>query len=99
MIFWLNWLPVIGTYFLTVCYVPQIKKLILTKVTDGMSLSFWIHLDIALLILTVNQLFVFLVYGTWGTLVTEAVNLVLAVVVTGLFIKYKKYNEANEANN
>jgi len=91
MEFWLNWLPVIGTVFLTICYIPQIIQLHKTKETAGMNLIFWLSLDMALLILTMNTYIIFLVHGTWGAFVTETLNLVLALYVT-ILVFYYRYN-------
>jgi uncharacterized protein with PQ loop repeat len=88
--FLLNSLATVAGIVLAFCYIPQIKKTLQTKNVEGMSLSFWIILSIALFLLTVNALTVFLLTGVWGYLVTEIFNLGLALVMLTLVVKYRK---------
>lgn len=85
----LNILPQIGTFLIGAMYIPQIMKTNKTKDVSGMSVWFWLTLVMALSVMTANALVVFLVYGTYGLLVTESVNLILAVVVLWQVLKYK----------
>lgn len=85
----LNILPQIGTFLIGAMYIPQIIKTNKTKDVSGMSIWFWLMLVMALSVMTANALVVFLVYGTYGLLVTESVNLVLAIVVMWQVLKYK----------
>jgi uncharacterized protein with PQ loop repeat len=88
--FLLNSLATVAGIVLAFCYSPQIKKTLQTKNVEGMSLSFWIILSVALFLLTVNALTVFLLTGVWGYLVTELFNLGLALVMLTLVVKYRK---------
>jgi len=88
--FLLNLLPSLAGIVLAFCYIPQIKTTIRTKDVSGIDLRFWIILDIALAMLFTNAVVVFLQFGTWGYMVTEAFNLGLALIVTFLVIKYRK---------
>lgn len=88
--FLLNLLPSLAGIVLAFCYVPQIVTTSRTKDVTGMDLRFWIILDIALAMLLTNAIVVFINFGTWGYMVTEAFNLGLALVVTFLVLKYRK---------
>jgi uncharacterized protein with PQ loop repeat len=88
--FLLNLLPSLAGIVLAFCYVPQIRTTLRTKNVEGMDLRFWVILDVALFMLFTNAVVVFLQFGTWGYMVTEAFNLGLALVVTGLVLKYRK---------
>lgn len=90
MFFLLNLLPQIGTFLIGAMYVPQIWKTHKTKDVTGMSVAFWIMLVIALTTMTANALVVFIALGTFGLLITESVNLVLAIVVLIQVLKYRK---------
>jgi len=90
--FLLNYLPVIAGILLGVSYIFQIAKLWKTKVTDGISIPFWIVISIALSMLLVNSITIFMMFGTWGYMVTEIFNFGLAVAVLGLVIYYRSKN-------
>lgn len=88
--FLLNVLPQIGTILIGAMYIPQIIKTHKTKDVTGMSLTFWIMLAVALSVLTVNASVIFATFGTFGFLITEVVNLSLALVVLIQVLKYRK---------
>lgn len=91
--FLLNVLPQIGTVLIGAMYIPQIMKTYKTKDVSSMSFAFWLMLVCALSVLTINAIVVFIVFGTYGFLITEAVNLTLALVV---FIQYLKYRNKSK---
>lgn len=88
--FLLNLLPSIAGIFLGICYIPQIVKTVKTKNVEGMSVQFWIILNIALTMLVINSLVVFKTSGVWGYAVTECFNEGLAFVMLLLVLKYRK---------
>lgn len=88
--FLLDYLPLLATTFLTICYLPQIIHLHITKNAESMSMSFWILLNLALVCLWINALVIYLQFGTYGYLVTETLNEGLAFVVLLQVLKYKK---------
>jgi uncharacterized protein with PQ loop repeat len=89
MYFLLNILPQIGTFLIGAMYIPQVLKTYKTKDVRSMSLLFWIMLVIALSTMTANAIVVFIVYHTYGLLITEAVNLVLALIVLIQVLLYR----------
>lgn len=91
--FLLNVLPQVGTLLIGAMYIPQILKTHKTKDVSGMSMAFWIMLVIALSVLTVNATTIFVMFGTFGFLITEIVNLSLAVIVLIQVLKYKNKGE------
>lgn len=88
--FLLNYLPILGTIFLTICYFPQIRKTYILKDVDGMSVLFWLSLNVALIFMTINAICIFIEYGTWGTMVTEILNEGLALIMLIMVLKYRK---------
>lgn len=75
---------VVSSVWITACYVPQLIKLVRTRNADGISLDFWLNLDIALLALTISTGTIYVLYGTIGAFITEIANLVFALAVTVL---------------
>lgn len=75
---------------LAVSYVPQIVNLYKTKQTEGISLSFWVILNLSLAMLFILAVDSYLKANTLGLLVTQGLNLVLALVVMGQVIYYRK---------
>lgn len=86
----LDYLPILATVLLTFCYVPQIVRTFQTKDVSGMSLAFWIMLNLSLACLLINATVIFIKFGTWGYMVTEILNLGLAFVMLTLVLKYRK---------
>lgn len=82
--------PLLATVVLAVTYVPQIVKNYKTKDVSSISILFWILLSISLGLLWINSLMIFIAFGTFGYLVTETINLGLAIVVLIQVIIYRK---------
>src|SRR5690625_6475344 len=72
--FLLDYLPIAASVFLTVCYLPQIIKTYRTKDVSGISLPFWVFLNVALSLMLVNSIVIFIEFGTWGYMVTEIIK-------------------------
>jgi uncharacterized protein with PQ loop repeat len=85
-----NLLPSLAGLVLASCYLPQIRTTLKTKDVSGMDVKFWILLVIALSMLFANSIYVFVKYGDWGYMLTEAANVGLAVVMLTLVLKYRK---------
>lgn len=92
----LDYLPIAATVFLTVCYLPQIIKTYRTKDVSGISLPFWVFLNVALSLMLVNSIVIFIEFGTWGYMVTEILNEGLAFVMLVMVLRYKKRGVACE---
>lgn len=92
MNFLVNLLPSIAGIILGICYIPQIKTTYLTKNVEGMSLAFWILLNVALTMLFINAIVVFINsgYTVWGYMATELFNEGLAFVMLLMVIRYRK---------
>ena len=83
-------LSIIGGIFLAFAYVPQIISLYKTKSADGISLSFWLILDTSLLVLFLTALIGWLLGGSLYIAVLQAMNIILALIVTGQVLYYRK---------
>lgn len=66
-------------------YVPQIVKIFQTELVEGISLSFWIILDLTL------GCFVYLAIqsGDVRMLLMQSINLILAAIVTMQVLRYR----------
>jgi hypothetical protein len=79
-----------GTASLIIFYIIQISKTIKTKSVEGVSMLGWACLNLALLFMTINALTIYVLYGTYGFLVTELFNVGLAFIEFLLILKYRK---------
>jgi uncharacterized protein with PQ loop repeat len=86
----LNVLPMFGTAFLLVFYVIQIGKSIKTKMSEGVSILGWCTLNAALAFMFANALMIYIKFHTYGYLITETANLVLALIELYFILKYRK---------
>lgn len=75
-----------ATALLALSYLPQVIALYKTKETKGISLSFWYILDLSLLMLFILAID----SGSVSLIVAQALNLVLALIVTGQIIYYRR---------
>lgn len=91
--FLLNYLPTLATIFLVAAYIPQVIKTFKTKDVTGVSLPFWVLINIALTCLLINAFVIFIKFGTYGYLVAELFNEGLALVMLIMVIKYRKKKE------
>lgn len=87
---------VISSVWITACYLPQLFQLIKTKNADGISLDFWLNLNVALLALCVSTGTVYHLYGTIGAFITELANLAFAVAVTVLVWLFQRKDKKNK---
>lgn len=88
--FFLNYITIGGTAFLIIFYIISIGKTVKAKTSAGVSWPAWICLNIALLCMFSNALAIYLKFGTWGYLVTEAFNVGLALIELALILVYRK---------
>lgn len=86
----LNTLPLIATVFMTLCYIPQIVQTFKTKDVTGISLSFYVLLNISLVLLLVNSYLLFLSNGNFGYVISYIINEALALLMLILVLKYRK---------
>lgn len=85
-----NGIASVATFFLVAAYIPQVVKTFRTKDVTGVSLPFWILINIALTLLWINALYLFLTTGVYGYLITESFNESLALVMLVMTIKYRR---------
>lgn len=88
--FLLNILPTIATVFLVMAYIPQVVKTFRTKDVTGVSLPFWLLINVALTCLLINATVIFIKFGTWGYMLTELFNEGLAFIMLVMVLKYRK---------
>ena len=86
----LNVIPIIATVFLIICYFPQLYKTWKSKDVSGISLSFFVMLNIALTLLLINSILLYTVNGNFGYVVTYIINEGLAFAMLILILKYRK---------
>lgn len=85
-----NYLALIGGLIIAFSYLFQIYHLYKTKCTDGISIGFWCILILALSCLLINSITIFILYGTWGYMLAEILNVGLALVVLFMVLFYRK---------
>lgn len=95
--FLLDIVPTIATVFLVAAYIPQVIKTYRTKDVTGVSLPFWMLINVALTLLLINAITIYVKFGTWGYLVTEIFNEGLAFVMLVMVLKYRNKENAKEA--
>lgn len=86
----LNVIPLIATIFMTLCYIPQIVQTLKTKDVTGISLTFYILLNISLTLLLINSYLLFLTNGNFGYVISYIINEGLALIMLVLVLKYRK---------
>lgn len=86
----LNVIPLIATIFMTLCYIPQIVQTLKTKDVTGISLTFYILLNISLTLLLINSYLLFLTNGNFGYVISYIINEGLAFIMLVLVLKYRK---------
>lgn len=82
--------PHLATIFITLTYIPQIIKTYKTKNVDGISLWFWILLNLFLVCMWLNSLFSWRDHGNFGFFLTESINFILAIVIFSQIIYYRR---------
>lgn len=80
-------LATLGSIFLVISYVPQIRQLFKTKQTEGMSVSFWVVLILGLVFTTTNMI---LNSNPMSVLLPQFLNITLATVVLIQIIVYRR---------
>lgn len=84
--------PFLASCLITVTYAPQIWKSHRTKNVDGISLLFWILLNLFLICMVSNAIGLFLINGAsvLGYLITEIINFAFGFWQLILVIVYGK---------
>lgn len=86
----LNYLPIAATVLIVLSYLPQLKVTYGTKNAEGQSVSFWVILSSALVINVVREAYLMYNQGTYGGLLTQGFNFVLALAILFGVLKYKE---------
>lgn len=82
-----NVLVVLSGIFLTISYLPQIRQLLKTHNTEGMSISFWVILLLGLACTTTNMV---INDNPLSVLLPQFLNITLAFVVLMQIIIYRR---------
>lgn len=82
-----NVLATLGGIFITISYLPQIKQLLKTHNTEGMSVSFWVILLLGLTCTTTNMI---INNNPLSVLLPQILNITLAFVVLIQIIVYRR---------
>lgn len=89
LIFLLEVLPVLSTFLLVMAYLPQLIKTYKTKNVEGISLMFWVLMNLALTFMLINALVIFLQFGTFGYLIVETFNEGMALMMLIMVVRYR----------
>lgn len=85
-----NIIPSVAGIVLVIAYLPQLVQTLKTKDVSALNTKFCILLSIAVGLLFVNSIYVFVNYGDWGYMLTEAANFGLAVTMLILVLKFRR---------
>lgn len=77
----LDYLPTLATILMFVAYVPLLKLLYIDDITEGQSVAFWIMLSTVLLTNVIREAYLYKKEGTFGGLLTQGGNFMLALAV------------------
>jgi uncharacterized protein with PQ loop repeat len=86
----LDYLPIVATVLIIFSYMGQLKVTYGTKNVEGQSLSFWVILTSALAINVVREAYLMYTQGTFGGLLTQGFNFVLAGAILFGVMRYRK---------
>ncbi|QIG62593.1 PQ loop repeat protein [Sporosarcina phage Lietuvens] len=87
--FLLNHISTIATPFLVASYVPQLIKTYRTKDVTGVSVPFWILINVSLTMLLVNSIAIFMEHGEYGYMIAEIANESLAFAMLVMVLRYR----------
>ena len=90
----LNVLPIVATFFLVACYLPQLIHTLKTKEVEDISLTFFAMLNVALTLLLINSILLYTQNGNFGYVVTYIFNEGLALAMLILILKYRKKDKS-----
>lgn len=85
-------LQLIGGVVLVISYLPMIKLLHKTKSAENQSLSFWIILDIGMILFELNALYLAVTLGQYSYAISQSLNLLCGVIVLVQLLVYRKKN-------
>ncbi|MEX3713440.1 PQ-loop repeat-containing protein [Cytobacillus horneckiae] len=88
--FFIAVLPNIATVLLAACYVPQIVHNYRTKNVENASTLFWVLLIAALSLFFTYNVLLFIKFGVYMGIITQAANLILATTVFTQIMIYRK---------
>lgn len=85
-------LQLIGGIVLVISYLPQIKMLYKTKSVKNQSLSFWIILDIGMMMFEANAIYLAITLGQLPYMISQSLNLLCGIIVLIQLLIYKNNN-------
>ena len=83
-------LQLIGGIVLVISYLPMIKLLHKTKSAENQSLSFWIILDLGMILFELNALYLAITLNQWSYAISQSLNLLCGIIVLIQLLVYRK---------
>lgn len=83
-------LQLIGGIVLVISYLPMVKLLHTTKSSKNQSISFWVILDIGMVLFWLNALYLAITLGQLPYLISQSLNLICGVIVLIQLLIYRK---------
>ena len=80
----------IGGVVLVVSYLLMIKLLYKTKSAENQSISFWIILNIGMILFELNALYLAVTLGQLSYAVSQSLNLLCGIIVLTQLLIYRK---------
>lgn len=83
-------LQLIGGMVLFISYLPMIKMLHKTKSAENQSLSFWIILDLGMILFELNALYLAITLNQLSYAISQSLNLLCGIIVLIQLLVYRK---------
>lgn len=80
----------VGGVVLFISYLPMIKLLYTTKSARNQSISFWIILDIGMILFELNALYLAITLGQLSYAISQSLNLLCGIIVLIQLLVYRK---------
>ncbi|MBS5307814.1 hypothetical protein [Clostridium sp.] len=80
----------VGGVVLFISYLPMIKLLHTTKSAKNQSISFWIILDVGMVLFELNALYLAITLGQLSYAISQSLNLLCGIIVLIQLLIYRK---------
>ena len=83
-------LQLIGGVVLVISYLPMVKLLHTTKSSENQSISFWVILDIGMILFWLNAMYLAITLNQYSYAISQSLNLLFGIIVLVQLLIYRK---------
>lgn len=83
-------LQLIGGVVLVISYLPMVKLLHTTKSSENQSISFWVILDIGMILFWLNAMYLAVTLNQYSYAISQSLNLLFGIIVLVQLLIYRK---------